>query len=377
MRYFRRDTQEEASPGAEARSSSEGIDGAGLGSAERRGYDRRIASNGLELSVITVSGAGLDAIRKVLAALRSQTARERIELIVIAREDCSEDSELLAGFGSVQVLDGNQPFARLGDAVALGVRAASAPAVAYAEEHSLPEPRWAAALIQRHRGPWTGVGWSVVNANPGSATSWAHLISDFAAGAVPTLSSERTSPMPWHHVSYKRDELLAYGGRLDGILETESLLQNDLLARGKRLYMEGTARSLHVNVSSVRQNIRMHLIGGRVYAAALAESERLSVPRRAARTLGTPLAPIARLLGLRTTIARTRPLRGRMPGLIASLALCLTAQSAGEALGYVLGEGQAARRRLPFELQRERFLRAGDSVDVPDPEPRVRDPVPA
>jgi hypothetical protein len=66
-----------------------------------------------------------------------------------------------------------------------------------------------------------------------------------------------------------------------------------------------------------------------------------------------------------------------MPGLIASLALCLTAQSAGEALGYVLGEGQAARRRLPFELQRERFLRAGDSVDVPDPEPRVRDPVPA
>ena len=313
----------------------------------------------------------------MLAALRSQTARERIELIVVARGECSADSVLVEGFGDVQVLDGQAPFAKLGDAVASGVRAASAPAVAYAEEHSWPQPGWAAALIDRHRGPWAGVGWSMMNANPGSTISWAHLISDFASAAAPIPSSERTSPMPWHHVSYKRDELLAYGGRLGDVLEAESVLQNDLLAQGKRLYMEGNARSHHVNVSSVPQNVRMHLIGGRLYAAALAESEHLSAGRRAARALGTPLAPIPRLLRLRTAIARTRSLRGRTTGLLPSLALCLTAQSAGEALGYLRGEGQAAQRRLLSELHRERFLRAGDALVVPDHAPAGRDRVPA
>ena len=48
------------------------------------------------------------------------------------------------------------PITSTGKALAEGFRQASAPIVAYAEEHSYPEPGWAEALIRAHLdGSWT------------------------------------------------------------------------------------------------------------------------------------------------------------------------------------------------------------------------------
>lgn len=63
---------------------------------------------------------------------------------------------------------------------AAGVRAATAPVVALAEDHAFPAPGWAEAFIERHGEGWAAVGPVISNANPRSATSWANLLIEYA-----------------------------------------------------------------------------------------------------------------------------------------------------------------------------------------------------
>src|SRR5262249_35044767 len=93
---------------------------------------------------------------------------------------------------------------------AAGVRRASAPIVALAENHSFPEPGWAAALIQAHRAAPSraAVGPELGNANPERAVSWAYLFSYFGRWAEPAAAGI-VEVLPGHNPSNKRDILLA------------------------------------------------------------------------------------------------------------------------------------------------------------------------
>lgn len=314
----------------------------------------------IDLSVITVTPGGLGEIERTLAALRAQTARSRIELVVVAPSELPPDSPKLEGFASLRtVVD---PLETLGSAITAGMLAASGPVVAYSEEHSQPEPAWAEALIERHEGPWVAVGWAIENANPGTTASWAHLLTDFGPGVAPVESGERDRPMSWHHVSYKRDELIARRERLSDLVEAEGILQQGLLDEGKRLFLEGKVSSRHLNISRPRENVRSHLFGGRGFGSARAEYEGWGPPRRLAYACAWPLVPVVRMSRLRADLARTRTVRGRTPGLIPALLINLVFDAIGEAIGYVAGEGRSRSQRLPMELQRERYLGTRDSA---------------
>ncbi len=89
----------------------------------------------IELSVITITPTDLSAIKPILAALRAQTARERMEVLVVAPDECPASAEELKSFGAARLLE-TVRFRSLGKALLSGVQAASAPAVAYTEEHS-------------------------------------------------------------------------------------------------------------------------------------------------------------------------------------------------------------------------------------------------
>lgn len=312
----------------------------------------------IEFSAIVVTPGGTPEIALTLDALAAQTALDRMEAVIVAPAPIPEDDPALARFPAVKST--THSLDSLGSGIAHGIRAASGTVVAYAEEHSQPSPRWAEVLIERHGGPWDVVAWSVVNANPETTASWAHLLTDFGPGVAPVPSGERHGQMPWHHVSYKRADLIAYGDRLPAMIEAEGLMQEDLLARGRRIYMEGGVTSSHLNISKVRWNLRSHFLGGRSFGAARADQGAWSLPRRLAYALAFPLVPLRRLLRLRPDVLRTRTSRGRKRGLVASLALYLLVDAFGESAGYLTGSGPARHDRVPLELERRRYLRRSD-----------------
>ena len=205
-----------------------------------------------DMSVVVVSLDSYERIRLTIAALRAQSAKHRLEIVIVApsREGLNPDEADLQEFLSFQIVEVG-PIRSTGGAIAAGFQRAQAPVVAYAEEHSYPFPTWAEALLLAHKKPWGAVGAAIVNANPGTIISWANLFTDFGPSVDPALGGV-TSHLAWHHGSYKRELLSGYETeQLQSFLETEGFLHQALQDRGYQLYFEPAAKSNHVNVSSI------------------------------------------------------------------------------------------------------------------------------
>ena len=306
------------------------------------------------LSVVIVTDA-LETIARTLGKLRAQTVADRIELVLVT----DDPDRLDAGRAELEAFWGTQVIG-VGDIMPLawsrepGIRAASAPVVALAESHSFHEPRWAEALLEAHRGPWTAVGPAVTNANPAHAVSWANLFLDYGPWLEPEVSREMTD-LPGHNSSYKRSSLIGYGPELRGLLEAETLLHADLRARGKRLWMESGARMSHLNVTRPSSWLRERIDAGRYFASLRAAG--WSRPRRLAYAAGSPLIPVLRAIRTVPVWRRCRK-HHRLPrGLGPALLVSLSASAFGEFLGYALGGGQTMMRLAGMELKREEHLR--------------------
>lgn len=312
----------------------------------------------VELSTVVVTPAGFEAIRPTVAALAAQARPERIELVIVApraHPDLRPDRGELRRFGRVDVVIAGD-FASTGSAIARGVERATGPVVAYAEEHVYPEPGWAEAIVTAHRGPWAAVGAALENANPGTSVSWASMCTDFGRwlGHDRPLELDRLPP---HQTTYKRALLAPYGRRLAHLLEVESTLQADLIARGHRLLFEPAAVVRHVNPSVLRSYVRAELLGGRLFAAARADSEAWSTRRRALYVAAAPLIPLVRLRRSLTDVRRVRGRAWPTARVVPALLVGLVAHTVGECLGYSRGSGDSGLRRTSIELHRHRHLR--------------------
>jgi hypothetical protein len=320
-----------------------------------------VTGNGAEISVVLVTPAGLGAVRRTISHLRSQTAHDRIELVIVGRSALRPD-ELpggeLEGFAGLQLVEAGS-FPSTGTAFAAGVRAASAPIVGCAEEHSFPEPGWAAALIEAHSGPWAAVGGALENANPATRFSWSHLLSDFGPAVAPVEGGEATE-LPGHHTSYKRDKLLRYEDDLEGMLEIEWVLQEDLRAAGERLLCEPRAVSHHVNASRIGSHLLGELNGGRAFAANRARLRGWGPLRRMIWIAGSPLMPLVRVTRTLPHLRRACP--ARRASVFSTLALGLVVNAFGQMLGYAFGRGSATTKRMSLELSRHRHLRKDEQA---------------
>jgi hypothetical protein len=308
------------------------------------------------LSVILVTPDTYARLRKTMMHLARQTARLALEIIVVSPSKLTDvrDSDLV-GFAGVHFVE-TGPFPDTGHPRAAGARHATAPFVAFAEDHCFPEPNWAEHLIDVYRGRWAGVSPALANANPG-AVSAADFLLNFGHSAWP-LAQRAVRNMPWHNTSYRRDLLHGYGDRLAHMLEAEVRIHEDFHRRGLRLFMAGNLRVHHVNLSRWRSFLACQFFGGRLFGAARAEAGTWSFGRKLFYTLMLPLIPLRRapeILGhaKRIGIERTA----------AFLLACgsgLLASALGEVSGYVLGPGDMGRRRITYEFERNRYLRPAD-----------------
>lgn len=318
------------------------------------------------MAVITVTPDGYDPIRRTVAHLKAQTIRDRIEVIVVAPSaarlaGCERE---FAGFQRHEVV-GAGPIHSTGQALAAGVRRATAPVVAYAEEHSFPEPRWAETLLEEHARPCGAAAGLLENENPESLMSWASLFACFGPWVAPARGGE-VGKLPSHHTSYKTDLLMSYGRDLGSMLENEGVLHADLNRRGIVLRLSESARSRHQNISRFSSHLAASYQGARLYGAARARHSGWSWTRRLVYAAGTPLIPFVVLKRRLATITRNG--RGNLiPGLLPILLALGIAESFGETVGYLAQEGDAPLRRCSFELERHRHLRRGDLPRPPEP----------
>lgn len=310
------------------------------------------------LSVIATTTRGYPALRTTVARLRAQTAAREIELVLVgpSEESLAAPPEETTAFAAVQRI-GVGPVRSIAHGNAAGVRRARGRVVALAEDHCFPEPEWAAALIRAHEEPWAAVGPVVRNANPGSLVSWA----DFLIGYGPWMEpSPAHSPsfLPGHNSSYKRDLLLALGGRLEAMLESETVLHFDWSSRGMPLRIEPAARVAHVNYSLWSSWLPVQFLWGRLFAGMRAAA--WPRRRRLFYAAASPLIPAVRFW--RAVRAFLKPGRSRFLLLRTApvLALGLTLDGIGQFVGYLFGPGRSMETLARFEFNRIEHVRAED-----------------
>src|SRR5262245_31731831 len=111
------------------------------------------------LSVIITTPDSYATISNLVAALRAQTARDALELVILAPSANAVRSGIadfkdFCGWRIVEI----DALRSVAQAKAAGIRCATAPLVVLTEDHSLPDPGWARALIDAHRDNWAAVG---------------------------------------------------------------------------------------------------------------------------------------------------------------------------------------------------------------------------
>lgn len=296
-----------------------------------------------ELSYILATDT-YETIRPVISRLRRQTAKDDVEVVLVAPSAESVSAALtyrdeFAGM-QIVVVDSIHP---LGRARAAGIRAATAPIIFVGETHSYPHPRFAETLIAAHAGPWASVAPAFGNANPSGALSWAGFVADygrwgegFDAGEIPET--------PLYNATYLRAPLLAMSDRLEHALSCGDELPRWLRSQGHRCYYEPAARLDHLNVARSIAFVRERFIAGVLIGSNRARQ--WSLARRVVYMGGAPLIPVvllARVLpGLRETLRRVRLPLMTLPLMVLGIVL----KAAGEFVGYAGAPGHAAAREM-------------------------------
>jgi hypothetical protein len=248
-------------------------------------------------------------------------------------------------------------FGSFAVARAAGVAAASAPYVAFNEDHSFPDPGWAEALLEAHRRGSTGVAPRMENANPASALSWAAMFLHFGGVVEPEGGFETAYPSASHNMSYTRSALLAMGDRLSELMLAELFLHEALRAAGHRLWVEPAAVTRHVNISLLGPAIVHAWLGGRMYGGLRPIFGSWPLHRRILYAGGWPLIPLLRLSRVIPELRRKRVGRALMPRVLPPMLLILAVHAAGEAAGYLFGLGKTRISYSDNETRRDRHVR--------------------
>jgi GT2 family glycosyltransferase len=310
-----------------------------------------------QMSVIIITPDHYNKLSKTIEHLRAQTARDKLEIVIVAPsiKDFDQDGSYMRDFLRFHMVEVGE-FKSIGEAVAAGVRMASAPVVTYVEEHAYPEPDWAECLIKAHQQFWAAVGAVLYNANSESLISWTSFFTDFGPW-VEQASGIELRGLASHQTSYKRSILLDYGTELGSMLEVETILHWDLISKGYRLYLEPGAKIHHLNISLLPSLIVAQFLGGRIFGAARISYEHWSLWRRLLYIGGMPLIPIIRFKRVLKEILRTTFKTNLIPSILPAIIVVIVSHSIGEWAGYVFGVGDSPKRILNFELNRSQYVK--------------------
>lgn len=293
----------------------------------------------LALSVVLASGHGWSDAEPTLSRLAAMDPPGGMEVIFCdGSGHVAPPAEELDGRLRVVAMPGESVFALR----ARGVGLARGEIVAITEDHCMPEPDWADALVAahaRHRGA-AAIAGAVTNGAPEDAWDWANFLMTFAEHMPPVSATAGARAPSVANGSIKRSAVAMPSDPEPGWFELE--LMPSLLGAGRVVRDDGP-RVAHVQShGGGRATLAAHFHNGRACtglrvarpgpAAVLAERGRIArLPLRLNRELRAALATRPPLDGAAATGARLVPLVG-------------AAHAAGELTGLLLGPGRSAEK---------------------------------
>jgi hypothetical protein len=258
----------------------------------------------LQLSVIMLAAGNRGLAQQVINAVVQQTQASALELVIV--DLAAESAAPFVTPPDFRVVLVKLPATTtVSRARVEGVRRASADAVAFIEDHCVPSPTWAEALIEAHKDPWAVVGYAYLPVNP-MYLSRAGLMAEYGTWQSP-IPSGPYRQMACNNISYKRDVLIQQGDQLEGLLTPDFVLHEKLHREGISFYLEERAVVLHHELHTLRMIMQANHDFARLLAYR--RSRRWGIFRRMLYIFGAPLgAPVIRLLRLGASLATRRSL---------------------------------------------------------------------
>jgi Glycosyl transferase family 2 len=307
------------------------------------------------LSVILLSLDGGRSLKKVVRHLSALQGADQIEIVVGITEEeplVLDQPRGFAGFRVVRapVLDD------IGKARAVAIRAASAPFVALAEDHSFPLEGWVQALLAPLEAGAPAVGPQILVANPGTSISWSDAILCYGDYLRP-MRENAAVHLPWHNSAYNREVLLAFGDRLDFLMQADSLIQAAMADQGHRFVMTPHAATNHCNHSLLPPHWKGLYWGNRLYGATRATREKWTAVRRISYAAAWPAIILLRAWRAARICFALNDEQIRYRTLLPLLFAGAIVAAAGEVWGYLFGLGHnTLRRRSHYELNRAIYV---------------------
>jgi hypothetical protein len=312
-----------------------------------------MTNQGFDLSVVLQVGGERERAGNCLESLLRQEIIDRMEIILIDYGLDAFPPLPSSDHPAVRLLPrpAYEPF---GQSRALGVREATAPVVAFIEDHCVAFSGWAKAIVDVHSQGWIAIGCEMHTGNPGVGISDAIALMNYAHWLPPT----RTGVHPLlvgHNAAYDRELLLSFGEQLPDLLRCDPVLQWKLQEMGYELYLDSRIRIAHVNETELGAIALGYFQWNRLFAPTRAAVFHWPILKRMVWFMLSPLIPWTRLVKLFAYALRAR--RGWMGVYFRSLPVQFIAQSAaafGQAVGLALGIGNAGTAFLYYELNQVR-----------------------
>jgi hypothetical protein len=298
--------------------------------------------------VVTIVDAG-DALERCLRALAAQDGATDLEVVVPWDDTIPGMADVTARFPSFRFLPlGTVETVRPASGAAgqhelydrrrsAGLLAATGELVAILEDRGVPRRDWTRTMIAIHaRLPHAAIGGAIENGCD-APLNWAVFFCDFGRYQPPF----EAGPRKWVsdvNVGYKRRAL-------DATLNLwreryhETTVHWALLRAGETLYLTPDPDLV---VDQMRGRLRFGALlaerfaWGRLFACTRARD--MSVPRRLAYALGSPLVPIVLTTRQVLLPACKRRQRGPFLAALPAFLVLAAAWAAGEAAGYLTSE---------------------------------------